>query len=107
MTKGHLMNLIAHVRVRSALEAVCAVFLFILGPVMLCRRFPDWLWMGVVGIGFVLFCDAALGLIGDQNKLGVFSDWKKLILFIVVGLGGAGLVVVLYIVVLVALFPPI
>ncbi len=107
MTPGHLMNLIAHVRERSAFEAGFAVFLFILGPVMLCRRFPDWLWVSVVVIGFVLFCDAALGLIGAHDKLGVFSDWKKLILFIVASLGGVGLVVVLYIVVLVALFPPI
>jgi hypothetical protein len=101
------MNLIAHVRVRSASEAAFAVFLFILGPVMFCRRFPDWLWVSVVVIGFVLFCDAALGLIGDHDKLGVFSDWKKLVLFIVASLGGVGLFVVLYIVVLVALFPPI
>jgi hypothetical protein len=107
MTTGNLVKLITHVRIRSAFEAVFAVLLFILGPVMLCRRFSDWLWVSLVVIGFVLFCDAALGLIGGHDKLGVFSDWKKLILFIVAGLGGVGLIFILYIVVLVALFPPI
>ena len=65
-----LANLCFHVRSRSAVEISLAVFLLLLGPVLLCFRHSDWLWMSVAGIGILLFCDAALGL--NRSR---WQDW--------------------------------
>lgn len=98
---------ISHLFAMHILKIILAIGLFALGPALQCWRFPDWLWISVVVSGALLFFDGELGLIGGKDKLNVFKSRKKFIIFIVSSFAGAALFVMLYIAILVILFPPI
>ncbi len=88
---------------KEVIEIIIAVGMFFLGPILLCYRFSDWVWISMIGLGYLLFIDAILGLIGGKNKLSVF----KFICFIFCSLAVAALLTIQYVIVLLVLFPPI
>jgi hypothetical protein len=98
---------LAALLVREVIEILIAVGLFFLGPILLCFRFSDWVWVLVIGLGCILFLDAELGLIGGKDKLSVFKNQRKFIIFIISSIAGATLMIIQYVVVLIILFPPI
>jgi len=59
---------LAALLVREVIEILFAVGLFFLGPILLCCRFSDWVWVPVIGLGCILFLDAELGQRGTSIK---------------------------------------
>ena len=92
---------------KEVIEIIIAVGMFFLGPILLCYRFSDWMWISVIGLGCLLFLDAELGLIGGKDKLSVFKNLRKLIIFIFFSFAGATLMIIQYWILLLILFPPI
>ena len=88
-------------------EIFLAIGLFFLGPVLLCYRFTDLVWISVIGLGTMLFLDGELRLIGGRYRSSVFKSRRKFALFIVCSFAGVALLVMLYIFVLVIIGPPI
>ena len=81
--------------------------LFIIGPILLCFRFSDWVWVSLTGLGVLLFLDGELGLIGDRDKLSVFKSGRKIFIFVICSCAGVACLVILHIFILIILFPPI
>ena len=92
---------------KEVIEIIIAVGMFFLGPILLCYRFSDWVWISMIGLGYLLFIDAILGLIGGEDKLSVFKSQRKFICFIFCSLAVAALLTIQYVIVLLVLFPPI
>lgn len=98
---------LASLLIRERIEIFIVVVLFFLGPILLCYRFSDWVWVPVIGLGCILFLDAELGLIGGKDKLSVFKNPRKFTIFIICSFAGATLMYIQYFIVLLVMFPPI
>ena len=89
------------------IEILLSIGLFFLGPLLLCYRFSDFVWISVIGLGAILFIDGELRLIGGKYRSSVFKSGRKFAIFIVCSFAGVALFIMLYIFVLVIIGPPI